>query len=53
VKLIWSCIDDWTLTRMRCIWFGTHMLYVYMQLLCMYHIGYGYAFMVLVMVMHE
>ena len=30
VQLIWSCIDDWTLARMMCIWFCTHVLYVYM-----------------------
>ena len=39
--LIWSCIDDWTLARMMCIWFGTHFLCVYMQLLCMYGLGYS------------
>ena len=42
-KLIWSCIDDWTLARMMCIWFGTHGLHVYMYLLCMYGLGYIYA----------
>jgi len=43
VKLIWSCIDDWTLARMMWIWIGTHMLYVYRKLLCMSSLGYSYA----------
>ena len=41
VYLIWSCIDEWTLTRIVCVWFCTHVLYVYMQLLCMYGLGYS------------
>jgi len=46
VKLIWSCIDDWTISRMMWIWFGTHVLYVYMQLSCMYGLSYSYAWIV-------
>ena len=43
MKLIWSCIYEYTLARMMCIWFCTHVLYVYMELLCMPGLGYSYA----------
>jgi len=44
--LIWSCVDDWTLARMVCIWLSAHVLYVDMWSLCIYALGYSYAWIV-------